>query len=71
MLFVIVVCSDLICPPKLEARAIVSVKVRGPPTCVPVPGRTLIGGGAMEVREDGKEGGLEMKGLEEVEVILY
>ena len=48
-----------------------SVNVRDPPTCVPVPGRTLIGGGAMEVREDGKEGGREMKGLEEVKVILY
>ena len=48
-----------------------SVKVRDPPTCVPDPGGTLIGGGAMEVREDGKEGGREIKGLEEGKVILY
>ena len=41
-----------------------SVKVRDPPTCVPVLGGSLIGGGAVEVREDGKEGGREIKGLE-------
>ena len=47
-----------------------SVKVRDPPTCVPILGGTLIGGGAVEVREDEKEGGREMKRLEEGEVIL-
>lgn len=47
-----IVCSDLICPPKLEARAAVSVMVREPPTCVPVFGGSLIGGGAVEVKED-------------------
>ena len=61
-----IVCSDLICPPKLEARATVSVMVRDPPTCVPVSGGSLIGGGAVEAKEDGKKGGKRMKELEEV-----
>ena len=48
-----------------------SVKVRDPPTCVPVLGGSLIEGGAVDVREDGKEEGRRMKRLEEGKVMLY